>query len=116
MTIFKDGSTSHSDRSAWDRKRHRQLVEEAIKKNLGDIVAEESIIGQSKDKKIKIPIKGIKEYQFVYGKNNGGTGSGSGDRYSVKPATKRKRGRDGGSPAANRARISMKLRLHWKSL
>lgn len=70
---------SQSDRSAWDRKRHRQLVEESIKKNLGDIIAEESIIGQSKDKKIKIPIKGIKEYQFVYGKNVGGTVSGSGE-------------------------------------
>ncbi|MDR3561595.1 MAG: sporulation protein YhbH [Negativicutes bacterium] len=78
MGIFKDGGTSHSDRSVWDRKRHRQLVEDAIKKNLGDIVAEESIIGQSKDKKIKIPIKGIKEYQFIYGKNSGGTASGDG--------------------------------------
>ncbi|MDR3589187.1 MAG: sporulation protein YhbH [Negativicutes bacterium] len=78
MAIFKDSSASPSDRSAWDRKRHRQLTEEAIKKNLGDIIAEESIIGQSKDKKIKIPIKGMKEYQFVYGKNSGGTASGSG--------------------------------------
>ena len=78
MAIFKDQNMSHSDRSSWDRKRHRQLVEESIKKNLGDIIAEESIIGQSKDKKIKIPIKGIKEYQFIYGKNTGGTGSGSG--------------------------------------
>ncbi|MBP2652525.1 MAG: protein yeaH [Firmicutes bacterium] len=78
MAIFKDNSASHSDRSAWDRKRHRQLVEEAIKKNLGDIIAEESIIGQSKDKKIKIPIKGLKEYQFLYGKNTGGTASGNG--------------------------------------
>ena len=78
MAIFKDRDMSQSDRSAWDRKRHRQLVEESIKKNLGDIIAEESIIGQSKDKKIKIPIKGIKEYQFIYGKNTGGTGTGTG--------------------------------------
>ncbi|VBB05402.1 von willebrand factor type a [Lucifera butyrica] len=78
MAIFKDAGSSHSDRSLWDRKRHRQLVEEGIKKNLGHIIAEESIIGQSKDKKIKIPIKGIKEYQFIYGKNQGGTGSGNG--------------------------------------
>ena len=78
MAIFKDKDLSHSDRSAWDRKRHRQLVEDSIKKNLGDIIAEESIIGQSKDKKIKIPIRGIKEYQFIYGTNTGGTGSGSG--------------------------------------
>lgn len=79
MAIFKDRGTGNTDRSSWDRKRHRQLVEGAIKKNIGEIIAEESIIGQSKDKKIKIPIKGIKEYQFIYGKNAGGTGSGTGE-------------------------------------
>jgi uncharacterized protein len=78
MAIFKDSGGGNTDRSSWDRKRHRQLVEGAIKKNIGEIIAEESIIGQSKDKKIKIPIKGIKEYQFIYGKNTGGTGSGTG--------------------------------------
>lgn len=78
MAIFKDAGAGGTDRSQWDRKRHRQLVEDAIKKNVGGIVAEESIIGQNKDKKIKIPIKGIKEYRFVYGNNNGGTASGSG--------------------------------------
>lgn len=78
MAIFKDRGTGSTDRSSGDRKRHRQLVEGAIKKNIADIIAEESIIGQSKDKKIKIPIKGIKEYQFVYGKNTGGAGSGTG--------------------------------------
>ena len=78
MAIFKDGSTDHSDRSQYDRKRHRKLMENAIKRNLGDIIAEESIIGQSKNKKIKIPVKGIKEYQFIYGKNSGGTAAGTG--------------------------------------
>lgn len=77
MAIFKQGR-SGSDRSQWDRKRHKQLVEEAIKKNIGGIIAEESIIGQDGDKKIKIPVKGIKEYQFIYGKNTS-TGSGAGN-------------------------------------
>lgn len=77
MAVFKDRGQDLSDRTVWDRKRHRQLVEEAIKKNLGDIIAEESIIGQSKEKKVKIPIRGLKEYQFIYGKNSG-TGSGTG--------------------------------------
>lgn len=77
MAIFKDGGPGHSDRSLWDRKRHRQLLEDAIKKNLGDIIAEENIIGQSKTKKFKIPVKGIKEYQFVYGQNDGAA-SGTG--------------------------------------
>jgi len=53
-------------------------VEDAIKKNIGNIIAEESIIGQSKDKIIKIPIRGLKEYQFIYGKNKPGVGSGDG--------------------------------------
>jgi sporulation protein YhbH len=79
MAIFKDSGAGNTDRSSWDRKRHRQLVEGAIKRNIGDIIAEESIIGQSKNKKIKIPIRGIKEYQFIYGKNTGGTGSGTGE-------------------------------------
>jgi len=92
---------SSSDRSAWDRKRHRQLVEESIKKNLGDIIAEESIIGQSKDKKIKIPIKGIKEYQFIYGKNAGGTGSGEGQETKGQVIGKTNNGQPGLGQAGN---------------
>ena len=78
MAIFKEGRTAHSDRSQGDRQRHRQMVEESIKRNLGDIIAEESIIGQSRDKKIKIPVRGVKEYRFVFGDNSGGVGSGIG--------------------------------------
>ncbi len=78
MAIFREISTGGRDRSAEDRRRHRELVEESIKKNLGNIIAEESIIGKSRDKKIKIPIRGIKEFQFVYGKNKPGVGSGDG--------------------------------------
>ena len=61
MAVFREYNSGGKDRSAEDRRRHRQLVEKAIKKNLHEIVAEESIIGQSKDKKIKIPIRGLKE-------------------------------------------------------
>ncbi len=78
MAIFRENSSGGRDRSAEDRRRHRELVEESIKKNLGNIIAEESIIGKSKDKKIKIPIRGIKEFQFIYGKNKPGVGSGDG--------------------------------------
>lgn len=78
MTIFREFVSSGKDRAAEDKRRHRELVEESIKKNIGSIIAEESIIGQNRDKKIKIPIKGIKEFQFVYGKNSPGVGSGTG--------------------------------------
>ncbi len=78
MAIFRENSSAGRDRSAEDRRRHRELVEESIKKNLGNIIAEESIIGKSRDKKIKIPIRGIKEFQFIYGKNKPGVGAGDG--------------------------------------
>ena len=80
MAIFRDHNLTpiDHDRAVEDRRRHRQLVEKSIKENLGDILSEESIIGQSKDKKIKIPIKGLKEYEFIFGKNKGGVGSGDG--------------------------------------
>jgi sporulation protein YhbH len=80
MAIFREFDTAHHDRSLEDRRRHRQLVEKPIKDNLADIISEESIIGQSKNKKIKIPIKGIKEYQFIYGDNSPGVGSGNGSQ------------------------------------
>ncbi|MDF2520245.1 MAG: putative sporulation protein YhbH-like protein [Clostridia bacterium] len=78
MAIFKDYTPADHDRSAEDRRRHRQLVEKSIKENMADILSEESIIGEAKNKKIKIPIKGIKEYQFIYGSNTPGAVSGSG--------------------------------------
>ena len=81
MAIFRDNrenSVEH-DRSIEDRRRHRQLVEKSIKENLGDILSEESIVGEDKNKKFKIPIKGIKEYQFIYDKNSKGIASGSGE-------------------------------------
>ena len=67
MAIFKDHSSNpvDHDRSIEDRRRHRQLVEKSIKDNLGDILSEESIIGETKNKKFKIPIRGLKEYQFI---------------------------------------------------
>ena len=81
MAIFRDNAdnTVEHDRSIEDRRRHRQLVEKSIKENLGDILSEESIIGEGNNKKFKIPIRGIKEYQFVYGRNSNGVATGTGE-------------------------------------
>lgn len=79
MAIFRDYDSGGRDRSAEDRRRHRELIRDSIKRNLGSIVAEESIIGQSKDKIFKIPVRGLKEYQFVFGENRPGVAAGQGD-------------------------------------
>jgi len=65
MSIFKEHKTV-ADRSATDRRRHKKKIEKAIKEGIHDIIAEESIIGKDGKKKIKIPVRGIKEYRFIY--------------------------------------------------
>lgn len=79
MSIFKEHKRS-ADRSASDRRRHKKKIEDAIREGVYDIVAEESIIGQDGKKKIKIPVRGIKEYRFIYGdgKENKKAGSAPG--------------------------------------
>src|SRR5215472_3816936 len=81
-TIFREyrpSDAERSDRSAGDRLRHREKVRESIRENIADIIAEESIIGKNKDKVIKVPLRGIKEYRFIYGDNAPGVGQGDGD-------------------------------------
>lgn len=55
MAIFRDKGENQIeyDRAMEDRRRHRQLVEKSIKENLGDILSEESIIGEAKNKNLK---------------------------------------------------------------
>lgn len=76
MSVFKNHKTI-ADRSATDRKRHKKKIEKAIKDGIHDIIADESIIGSDGKKKIRIPVKGIKEYRFVYGTNEGAKRVGS---------------------------------------
>ena len=101
MSIFKKHNTN-ADRSASDRRRHKEKIEKAIKEGIHDIVAEESIIGQSGKKKIKIPVRGIKEYQFVFGSNTGSKGVGSAQGQDIQKGQKIKDGQkqqgQGGDP------------------
>jgi uncharacterized protein len=76
---YRHSDAERSDRSAGDRLRHRQKVRESIRENIADIIAEESIIGKDKDRVIKVPLRGIKEYRFVYGENEAGVGQGNGE-------------------------------------
>ncbi|MDZ4785937.1 MAG: sporulation protein YhbH [bacterium] len=93
-TIFRSytPSSQRSDRSANDRLRHRQKIKESIRHNIADILSEESIIGRDKDKIIKIPIRSVKEYRFIYGDNSPGVSQGNGDQ---KPGDVVDKGEDG---------------------
>lgn len=63
-----------------DQQRHMEKVKEAIKKNLADIVAEESIIMSEGKKIVKVPIRSLQEYHFRFNQNKQKyVGQGDGD-------------------------------------
>ncbi len=49
-----------------DQQRHKEKVKEAIKKNLPDLITEESIILSNGKDVIKIPIRSLDEYKIRY--------------------------------------------------
>ena len=69
-----------------DAARHREKVKEAIRKNLPDIVSEESIITRRENQVVRVPIRGLKSYHFRHGTGggaNGGFGSGEGKKGTI---------------------------------
>ncbi|GLX65777.1 sporulation protein YhbH [Paenibacillus glycanilyticus] len=63
-----------------DQARHQQKVREAIKQNLPDLVSEESIVMSDGKQVIKVPIRSLDEFRFVYNYNkNKHVGQGDGD-------------------------------------
>lgn len=62
-----------------DQMRHQEKVKEALKKNIPDLVSEESIIMSDGKKVVKVPIRSLDEYRFRYNDNkskHGGQGKG----------------------------------------
>jgi uncharacterized sporulation protein YeaH/YhbH (DUF444 family) len=49
-----------------DQERHKEKIREAIKKNLGEIVSEESIILSDGKKMVRVPIRSLDEYRFRF--------------------------------------------------
>ena len=65
-----------------DQERHKEKIREAIKKNLGEIVSEESIILSDGKKTIKVPIRSLDEYRFRYDPGRQShSGQGDGDSH-----------------------------------
>jgi len=63
-----------------DQSRHQQKVREAIKQNLPDLLSEENIILSDGKQIIKIPIRSLDEYRFIYNHNKRKhVGQGNGD-------------------------------------
>ena len=65
-------------RALKDSIRHDTRVKEAIRKNLKELIAEETIITSDGKKLVKIPLRYLDQYRFRFGQLRGGAGQGRG--------------------------------------
>ena len=103
---FGSLTVSHQDWSLHrkgpaDQQRHKEKIKEAIKKNLGQIVSEESIILSDGKKILRVPIRSLDEYRFRYDYTDGqhsGAGDGDSQVGDVIGQVSPQRGRGQGQP------------------
>lgn len=63
-----------------DAKRHQKKIDDAIRKGVRGVIGNEEIISTEGNKKVRIPVKGMKDYRFVHGSSGGSSGGiGQGD-------------------------------------
>ena len=104
MTIVDHPDWDLSARGKKDAERHQEKIDDAIRKNVRDVISEESIITKRRGKKVRVPVKGLKDYSFKHGSEKKGSadgdGAGQGDGEAGMDCTRggeRRRGTGGGS-------------------
>jgi sporulation protein YhbH len=87
------------DKGTKDAKRHQKKIDKAIRDNIADIIGEESIITNKDGKKqVKVPVRGLEDYKFIYGKK-GVAGVGQGDKKAGDILDRRSKINDSGKGA-----------------
>lgn len=82
-----------------DAQRHQKKIDEAIRKGARDVIGNETIITDKGKKKVRVPVKGLKDFRFVHGGTNGsggGVGQGDGNAGDI-IGRKPKQGQGGGN-------------------
>lgn len=74
MSVVIHDDWDLSEKGQKDAERHQEKIDDAIRKNVRDVIAEESIITKKKGRKVKVPVRGMKDFKFIHGQNDGGIG------------------------------------------
>ena len=102
MSIEVHDDWDLSEKGKKDAERHHEKIDDAIRKNVKDVIAEESIITKKRGRKVRIPVRGLKDYRFIHGNNEGdvgGVGQGDGQAGDVIDSQQKPgQGQDGGKP------------------
>jgi len=102
FTLSQDDWSLHR-KGQQDQARHQEKVREAIRRNLSDLISEESIIMTDGRQVVKVPIRSLDEYRFRYNYNKsqqagqGGGESAIGDVVARDPAAAPKPGQGDGA-------------------
>ncbi|MBI4134319.1 MAG: DUF444 family protein, partial [Candidatus Terrybacteria bacterium] len=76
---IRDRRGRNVDRLREERRRHRELIREALREQLVDVISEETIISSSPERIVRVPIRTVREPTFRYGKGpQQGSGGGQG--------------------------------------
>ena len=103
MTVVQDPGGFHDD-GPRDARRHHDRVKRQVSERLREQIGEERLITAGPEHRIRIPIRGSREYRFIFDRGTGsGTGQGDakpGDTLDPKPADRAgdEPGRPGGEP------------------
>jgi sporulation protein YhbH len=78
MSIVTHDDWDLSEKGQKDAERHHEKIDDAIRKNVKGVIAEESIITKKRGRKVRVPVRGLKDYRFIHGQNEKGGGAGVG--------------------------------------
>lgn len=81
MTIIYHEEIDLNEKGEVDSQRHRDKIDKSIREGIRNVIGNESIITKKGKRKVKVTVKGLKDYSFVYGtnKNSAGVGQGEGN-------------------------------------
>lgn len=100
MAIIDHSDWGLSEKGRKDAERHREKIDKAIRRNVRDAIADSSIITKKDGKTVRVPVKGLRDYRFIYGIGKGGGGAGQGDAEPGDLIDQRPRPQDGIGPGS----------------
>ncbi len=81
MTVLEDPGIFHDDGDR-DARRHHDRVRRQIAEQLRDRIGDEKLISAGPDRRIRVPVKGTKEWRFIFDR---GRREGTGQSGDAKP-------------------------------
>jgi sporulation protein YhbH len=83
MTVVGESGLPH-DAGRRDALHHRERLRKKITEQLKERIGEEDIVAAGPEKRIRVPVKGTKRWQFIHDRRQGeGVGQGDGQRGDV---------------------------------